>query len=201
MEILLSCGAQGLMERDKFPYIDQRINLWIEKFPQLIDHSILRERNRLFAYYDSDFIQKRSPTYLLRILLSQHLQKKKLSGNFSFSQKNRSIEFRVIPGKVQYPFGSKRVLGVLVQISLSDRYELFDEENFRRSVYQLMPSLHMVKGTLFKFYENHSNVRTWYAEFEKTGNQPFTLAEVSLLKQSLGEALIERTERLVPYVF
>ncbi len=189
------------MENNKLPYIDQRLDQWIEKFPRFIDSSILKDKDRLFAYYDSDFIQKRAPSYLLRILLSQHLQKKKLLGSYSFSQKNRSIEFRIIPGKVQYPFGSKKVLGILVQISLSDRYELFDEEIFQRSVHRLMPNLHMVKGTLFKFHGNYDTIRTWYAEFEKTRNQPFTLAEISLLKQSLGEALIERTERLVPFVF
>lgn len=189
------------MEKNQLSYIERRLDQWIEKFPRFIDSSILREKDRFFSYYDSDFVHKRTPSYLLRILLSQHLQKKKLLGSYSLSQKNRSVEFRVIPGKIQYPFGSKRVLGILVQISLSDRYELFDEEIFQRSVHRLMPNLHMVKGSLFKFHGNNDSIRTWYAEFEKAGNQPFILAEISHLKQSLGEALIERTERLVPSVF
>lgn len=189
------------MENNKLPYIDHRLNQWVERFPRFIDSSILRDRDRLFAYYDSDFIQKRSSIYLLRILLSQHLQRKKLLGNYSLSHKSRSLEFRIIPGKVDYPFGSKKVLGVLVQISLSDRYELFDEEIFQRGVHRLLPNLHMVKGTLYKFHGNNDSIRTWYAEFEKTGNQSFTLHEISLLKESLGEELIEKTERLVPSVF
>ncbi|MBP7074795.1 MAG: peptide ABC transporter substrate-binding protein, partial [Rhabdochlamydiaceae bacterium] len=139
--------------------------------------------------------------YLLRILLSQHIQKKKLLGNSSLSHQNRTVEFRIVLGKVEYPFGSKNVLGILVQISLADRYEFFDEENLQRAVHRLLPNLHMVKGTLYKFYGNNNKIRTCYAEFEKTGNQSFTLAEISLLKKSLGEELIEKTERLVPSVF
>jgi oligopeptide transport system substrate-binding protein len=186
---------------EKFPYIDDRLKEWVERFSRFIDISILKDRDRLFSYYDADFLQKRSPIYLLRILLSQHLQKKKLIGSYSLSNKNRSVEYRIIPGNVHYPFGSKKVVGILVQMSLSDRYELFDEEIFQRSVHGLLPNLHMVKGTVFKFQSNNDNVRTWFAEFEKTGNQSFTLSEISRLKESLGEALIEKTERLVPSVF
>ncbi len=189
------------MEDSLLAYINGQLNQWIERFPRYVDSAILKDRDRLFSYYDTDFIQKRSPTYLLRLLLSQHIQRKKLLGSYTLSNKYRSLEFRVLPGKVQYPFGSKRVIGILVQISLSDRYELFDEEIFQRSVHRLLPHLHMVKGTLFKFQGNNDAIKTWYAEFEKTGSQSFTLSEISLLKESLGQELFEKTERLVPSVF
>ncbi len=189
------------MQDEKLSYIDKQLNHWIERYSRAIDPSILKDRDRLLAYYDSDFIQKRSSLYLLRILISQHIQKKKLLGNSSLSHQNRVVEFRVILGKVEYPFGSKNVLGVLVQIALADRYEFFDEENLQRAVHRLLPNLHMVKGTLYKFHGDNDKTRTCYAEFEKIGNQPFTIAEISLLKKSLGEELIERTERLVPSVF
>ncbi len=189
------------MENTKQSTIEKHLVRLTERFPNSVDSSILRDRDRFFSYYDPDFIHNRSTPYLLRILLSQHLQRKKLLGSSSLFHQNRSIEFRVIPGKVQYPFGSKNVVGILVQISLADRYELFDEENFQRGVHRLLPNLHMVKGSIYKFRDNTNTIQTWYAEFEKTGNQSFTLAETSLLKASLGEELIERTERLVPSVF
>jgi oligopeptide transport system substrate-binding protein len=188
------------MEHNKLPYINQRLDQWVERFPRFIDPSILKDKDRLFAYFDNDYIQKRSTIYLLRILLAQHLQRKKMLSSYSHSN-HRSLEFRIISGQVKYPFGSKKVLGILVQFSLSDRYELFDEEIFQRAVHKLLPNLHLVKGTLYKFHGSTDNIQTWYAEFEKAENQSFTLSELSLLKKSLGEALIERTERLVPSVF
>ena len=189
------------MDNNKSTYICKRLNQWVERFPQFLDTSILKDQDRLFAYFDSDFFQKRSIIYLQRIILSQHLQRKKLLSRYSLVNKNRSLVFHIIPGKVNYPFGTKKVLGILVQIALTDRYEIFDEEIFQRAVHRLLPNLHLVKGTLYKFQGGHDNIRTCFAEFEKTGDQPFTLSELALLKTSLGDELIERTERLVPSVF
>lgn len=189
------------MDADKISYLNQRLNNLAERFSHFVDPSILKERDRLLAYFDGDFVQKRSPTHLLRLLLSQHLQRKKLLGSHPLTSKNRAVEFRILPVKLQYPFVSKKVVGILVQMSLSNRYDLFDEEIFQRSVHQLLPTLHMVRGSLYKFQGNNDNIHTLYAEFEKPGNNPLTATELGLLKKNLGEELIDRTEKLVPAIF
>ncbi len=189
------------MDHEKIIHLNDRLSRLIERLPRMFDSSILKDRDRLLAYFDNDFIQKRSSRHLLRILLSQHLQRKKLLSNYPLKIKSRSVEFRIIPGKLQYPFTSKKVLGIMIQISISNRYELFDEETLRRSVERILPHLHMIKGSLYKFQGNNDTIKTCYAEFEKTGNQPIGLTELSLLKRSLGKELLERTERVVPCIF
>ncbi|CAM0117833.1 peptide ABC transporter substrate-binding protein [Rhabdochlamydiaceae symbiont of Dictyostelium giganteum] len=189
------------MNQSKLTYLDHRLSHLIERFPQFVEPSILKDRDRLIAYFDTDFVQKRSPSHLLRLLLSQHLQKKKLLSTYALSPKNKAVEFRILPLELQYPFISKKIIGILVQIALPNRYELFDEDIFQKAVEQLLPKLHMVKGSLYKFQSHYDTIRTFYAEFEKPGNTPFSTSEITLLKKYLGNECLERVEKLVPYVF
>lgn len=189
------------MEKDKLSILDHKLKELIDRFPRLLDNSLYKERDRLVAYFDHEFLQKRSIEHLLRLLSSQYLKKKKLLSIVSLSSKTCALELRVLPTKLEFPFGSKWVIGVLVQIALNNRYELFDQEQLLKAVQKFIPNLRIVKGSVYIFQGSGDSIKTLYVEFEKNGNQFFTLAEIKNLKTSLEEELFLRIERLVPAVF
>jgi oligopeptide transport system substrate-binding protein len=189
------------MEKDKLIILDEKLRELIDRFPRLLDSSLFKERDRLISYFDHDFLQKRSIEHLLRLLSSQYLKKKKLLSVVSLSSKTSAMELRILPTKLEFPFGSKWVIGILVQIALNSRYELFDQEQLLKAVQKFIPNLRIVKGSVYIFQGPVDSIKTLYAEFEKTGNQLFTLAEIKTLKTSLEEELFLRVERLVPSVF
>ncbi|HUD01573.1 MAG TPA: peptide ABC transporter substrate-binding protein [Rhabdochlamydiaceae bacterium] len=189
------------MEKNKLQILDLRLKELLDRFSQNLDPSIHKEKERLLSYFDQDFVGKRSIQHILRILTAQYLNKKKLLGAVYLASKTRCLKLRIMPTKLEFPFASKWVIGILVQIALNNRYELFDQEQLLKAVQKFMPQLRIVKGSVYMFQGPNDTVKTVYAEFEKIGNQLFTLAEIKILKTSLEDELLLRIERLVPAVF
>ncbi|HEY5234860.1 MAG TPA: hypothetical protein VIJ14_01675, partial [Rhabdochlamydiaceae bacterium] len=189
------------MGHDKLKNLDQTLNDLISRFPQHLEPSIFKDKDRLLAYFDHEFLRKRSVKHLARLLTAQYLKKKKLLGTIYLSPKTRCIELRIMPTKLEFPFASKWVIGILTQLSLGSRYELFDQVQLLKAVQKIIPELRIVKGSVYVFQEADDSIKTLYAEFEKNGNHFFTLSELKALKTSLEEALFKSIERLVPTVF
>jgi oligopeptide transport system substrate-binding protein len=186
---------------DKLLALDNKLKKQINRFPRSFDLSIFKEKSRLLAFFDQEFVRKRSLEHLFKLLSAMHIKKKSLLRIIPHSQKNRCLEVRLIQSKLQYPFVSKWVIGTLVQISLNNRYELFDQDQLLKAVQKIIPQLRLVKGSVYIFQAPDDPVKTIYCEFEKTGNQFFTLSELAILKRRLQEEIAIRVERLVPSVF
>ena len=189
------------MEIDKLKTLDQTLSDLITRFPQHLEPSIFKDKDRLLAYFDVEFLRKRSVKHLARLLTAQYLKKKKLLGTVYLSPRTRSIELRIMPTKLEFPFASKWVIGILTQISLGSRYEIFDQVQLLKAVQKVIPDLRIVKGSVYTFQGADDSIKTIYAEFEKNGNQFFTLSEIKALKTTLEDELLKSIERLVPTVF
>ncbi len=189
------------MEKTKLISLEQSLKELIDRFPQNLDLSIYKDKDRLLSYFDHEFLLKRSTQHILRLLSTQFLNKKKLLSVVYLEPKTRCLELRIMPTKLEFPFVTKWVIGILVQISLYNRYELLDQEQLLKAVQKFVPHLRIVKGSVYMFQGPDDTIKTIYAEFEKAGSQLFTLAEIKTLKNSLADELLLRIERLVPAVF
>jgi hypothetical protein len=189
------------MENNKLKILDQKLNDLINRFPQHLEPSIFKDKDRLLAYFDHEFLQKRSVDHIIRLLSAQYLKKKKLLSTVYLSPKTRCLELRIMPTKLEFPFASKWVIGILTQLPLNSRYELFDQVQLLKAVQKIMPDLRIVKGSVYIFQGADDSIKTVYAEFEKNGNQYFTISELGALKTSLESELLKSIERLVPTVF
>jgi oligopeptide transport system substrate-binding protein len=189
------------MGHDKLKNLDQTLNDLISRFPQHLEPSIFKDKDRLLAYFDHEFLRKRSVKHLARLLTAQYLKKKKLLGTVYLSPKTRCLELRIMPTKLEFTFASKWVIGILTQLSLSSRYDLFDQVQLLKAVQKIIPDLRIVKGSVYIYQGADDNIKTLYAEFEKNGNHFFTAAELKALKTSLEGELLKSIERLVPTVF
>jgi oligopeptide transport system substrate-binding protein len=189
------------MENTKIKLLDKKLDELINRFPQHLEPTIFKEKDRLLAYFDQEFLRKRSVKHLLRLLSAQYLKKKKLLSTVYLSPKTRCLEFRIMPTKLEFPFASKWVIGILTQLSLNSRYELFDQVQLLKAVQKIIPDLRIVKGSIYIFYSADDSIKTLYAEFEKNGNKFFKLSELKALKTSLEDELLRSIERLVPTVF
>src|SRR5579872_4941038 len=137
------------MGHDKLKNLDQTLNDLINRFPQHLEPSIFKDKDRLLAYFDHEFLRKRSVKYLARLLTAQYLKKKKLLSTVYLSPKTRCLELRIMPTKLEFTFASKWVIGILTQLSLGSRYDLFDQVQLLKAVQKIIPDLRIVKGSVY----------------------------------------------------
>ena len=129
------------METTKLSSLEQKLKELIDRFPQNLDFSIYKDRDRLLSYFDHEFVLKRSIQHILRLLSTQFLNKKKLLSAVYLAPKTRCLELRIMPTKLEFPFVSKWVIGILVQISLNNRYELLDQEQLLKDLKGTTPDV------------------------------------------------------------
>lgn len=189
------------IEEQKILSLNHKLEQLVNRFPKIFDSFIFKDRDRLLAFFEPEFIHKRSVDHLLRFITSLYIKKKNLLKILPYSSKTRFIEVRFLPTKLDFPFVSKRVIGVLVQISLNNRYELFDQDHLLKALQSFIPHLRIVKGSIYSFQAPQDSIKTIYVEFEKTGNLFLTLKERQLLLNEVREEIANRVERLVPAVF
>jgi oligopeptide transport system substrate-binding protein len=189
------------MQDNNITSLNTKLQNLISRFPRSFDTSIFKERDRVLAFFDNDFIKKRSASQLLQLITSFYIKKKELLRTVASSPTCHHIKIRFIPTKIQYPFMSKWVIGILVQISLQNHYELFNQKHLLKAVQHTLPELKIIKGSTYVFQDPDETIKTLYIECEKPYNQKIVLHELNSLKKSLKEEIFSRIERVVPSVF
>lgn len=165
------------------------------------DRDLFREMSLFLAVSQPNFRQIRSPRHLTRIIASHYLMRRRLLHHLSVSPQQRHLELRCIRSKLQFPFGAKPILGIVIAIAFSGRYEMFDDKNVMDAVQAVVPDAKMVKGSYYFFRANHDPVKYLYLELEKKDRTLFQREEIAALQRGLGTNLKKRVETLIPSVF
>lgn len=147
------------------------------------------------------FKRVRSLSHLSRLLSAQHLHKRKVSQIAARFPKKRHIEVKWISARLHYPFGTKRVLGLVITFNLLKKREFFDEQHVLAAVGRFLPSLRIVPGSLVDQTDRNRMLYSLYVEIERTIGEGFTTDEVKHLRKQLPEELKESIEQLVPVTF
>lgn len=194
-------NTKNLSFNHKANLVHQELNSLIRRFPRYIDTTILKEMGRFLALTENEFLDQRTSRHITRMICSQFLIRKTLFKSIAAFPEMRHLELRLLPTDLQFPFGSKPVLGIMIGINLLDKYESFDEEHVLSAVQKFFPETQLGKGASLWYQAQGDKLKTLYVEIEKKEGDNFTVSETHLLKRSLKEELKYRTEKLIPTVF
>ena len=113
-----------LLEDMKHAQVHQELIFLIEKFPSLFDSSLLLEMSRFFALCSKSFFNPRNSRLITKIVSSHYLMRINLLRHLSLYPEKRHIEVRFIRTELDFCFGSKSVLGLILGIAPLDKHEI-----------------------------------------------------------------------------
>lgn len=210
-ELLLSLNSPKYLERildtkalsldQKASQIQQYLRKLTNRSPEQFDIEVFQEMSTFFALSKPEFRKFRGSKHMTRIVVSHYLARKRLLHALSISPEKRHLDIRFIRSTIQFPFGVKRVLGLTIAVSLTGRYESFEDSHILAAVQKFFPDLKVLTGSYYFYRANHDPIKYLYLELEKKNGSTFKEEEIRLLKRELKEELIKRIEKLIPSVF
>lgn len=173
----------------------------LQKAPRFVSTEVFREMGQFFSLTAPEFQKHRHPKHIARVIASFFLMRKNLVHVHSLSPEKRHLEFRVIRTSLHFTFGTKPVLGLVVNVALADRYESFEDTHILSAVQKFVPSAQLVKGSYSCYQIHRDPIKCLYVELEQRGGGAFSSSEIELLREELKEELKRRVEKLIPSVF
>lgn len=158
------------------------------RFLPPVDHStLLLSLLRLPLY----FKRHRTPAYLSHIISSELVLKKRVLLQTIHSSKKRHLSIRILQSELQFPFGNKPALGILVAFNVLNQREVLEETQMREAINQVIPEVQFIQDSFLYFRENQEPVHVAYLEIEPT----------FIVKQSLEVELKKHIKELVSKTF
>lgn len=150
--------------------------------------------------FSDEFKKVRSVHHLSRLVCSEYFYKRKLIKEVGRYPKSRHLFVKFLRTKLEYPFGSKSVIGIVVVFNILKQREVFDEQHMIEALQRIVPSALPIKGSFFDYTDKQNQVQAVYLEVEKEGEK-FTFEEVSHFQNKLPNELKGCIEQLVPLTF
>ncbi|MBI3211380.1 MAG: peptide ABC transporter substrate-binding protein [Simkania negevensis] len=172
-----------------------------KKYPQSFDSDARLELDRLMAMPAIEFKKQRSLQHILRIAYSHYFIQRDLVKASKMLREKRHLKLRTIRAQLEYPFGKKAVLGLIIGICLKEKYELLEENHIFQAALKYLPSIRAVKRSFYSHHDSYENTRLIYMELEKSDGSSFTTKEIGALRHTLLQELERRVEKLAPRLF
>ncbi|MGH2613160.1 MAG: peptide ABC transporter substrate-binding protein [Rhabdochlamydiaceae bacterium] len=196
------CGITKLSNPDLLMPLNSDFLMRIrKKYPQSFDTEACLELERLIAMPAIEFKKQRTPRHLLKIAYSHYfIQRDLLKANKVLREK-RHLKMHTVRAHLEYPFGKKSVLGLILGVSLKERYECLEQDHILQSVTKYLPDIHTVQRSYYSYHDSYENFRLIYLEIEKEDGTSFSTKELSILHRALPQELERRVEKLTPTLF
>jgi oligopeptide transport system substrate-binding protein len=189
------------LQESKCAQTYQEITLLIEKFPHLFTMDLFQEMGCFFSLCSSSFFDPRSSRLITRILACHYLMRMNFHRLLPLYPEKKHITTRYVRTDLDFRFGSKPVLGLILAVAPLDKHECFEESHILQAAQFLVPEAEIVKGSFYRYQGLEDPICTLYVEFEKKNGARFSQAEMRILKEGLEEELKRRIEKLVPSIF
>ena len=193
--------AKSLSDDLKTTLIFQDLANLLKKFPHLFDQTIFMELKRFLALSSKEFLESRSSRHLAKILAAHHMKRKFIARSVALFPNERHLRVRLAQTRLQFLFGTKSVVGLMIGVCLLDRNEFFEEKHILLAVQKIIPQVQSVKGSFYVYQAPHDMIRTLYLEIEKRNGEPINMHERGMLKRLLPNELKASVEKLIPAVF
>ncbi|MBI2742654.1 MAG: peptide ABC transporter substrate-binding protein [Chlamydiales bacterium] len=193
--------VKTLSEDFKTTLIFEDLTRLQKKFPHLFDRALFVELRKMLALSTKEFLESRSSRHLAKILSAHNVMRKIITRTAALFPQERHLQLRLSQTRLQFLFGTKSVVGLMIGIYLLDKYEFFEEKHILLAVQKIIPDAQSVKGSFYDCHSPHDMIRTLYLEIEKRDGEPITLQERGLLKRQLPHELKGSVEKVIPAVF
>lgn len=199
--------AVDILESKSFS-LDLKVNLiqellvrLLKRYPEELDHKLFHYLSYIRVMTTSEFRQQRTFLHLSRTIVSFFLMQEQLDRELKFLPERRHISVRFLRTQLQFPFGKKPVISLIIAVNLFHKYESFEEKHILSSVQKLILDVRMVPGSFVRYKMAESSILSLYIEIEKVDGSLFSNIEVKSLKKNLTKELSKRIECLVPSLF
>lgn len=172
-----------------------------KKFPHLFDQALFIEFRKMLALSTKEFLESRSSRHIAKVISAHYAMRKMITRTAALFPLEKHLQLRLTQTRLQFLFGTKSVVGLMIGIYLLDRYEFFEEKHILLAVQKIIPDAQSVKGSFYVCQSPHEMIRTLYLEIEKKDGEPITLEERGVLKKLLPHELKASVEKLIPAVF
>ncbi len=171
----------------------------LQRLLGFVDSQVLDHTQHFLLECSPQFREMRSPRQLGRLLAAAAMLKRSLNIAIARQSEERHIRISFSRLRIHFPFGSKRVLGILTIFnSFCDR-EAFGKNHFARAVQDILGNCKPLSlGFVHQISLTEGHVMT-YLEFEKEGG--FTNADMQLLRSRLAGEIKEHIQPLEPRIY
>lgn len=192
-------------------------DLSLKTFLDQQDHQIMSRVSFLTRYWsDEDFYPSlllsllqlpsafkniRSIPHLSRLVCTLFFYKKKVMTSISQHPHKRHLFVKFLKARLDFPFGSKKMMGVVVTFNLMNPREVFEEQHIVEALRRIIPKCKMIKGSFLENQDKYNQVHTVYLEIEREDQSDFTLDEIRQFQKLLPNELKGHIEQLVPMTF
>ncbi len=142
------------------------------------------------------FKKVRSVAHLSRLIAAEYFYKKKV---LKGAAHHRNLYIKLLRTRLEYPFGTKSVLGIVVIFNLMKQREAFEEQHIIEAVKRIASDVKEVDSSFIDYQDKQNGVHSVYLEIERECG--FSLKEVQKLQKELPNELKGCIEQLVPMTF
>lgn len=192
---------KGLGADEKTAKIHENIASLIKRRSGNVDWDILSEMQHFLINCSDKFKAVHEYQYMSRVICFLYLFRKSLHKSIKGQEEKRHLLLKFMRVRLHLSSQVKRVLGVLVAISLKGNHEVFEERHLIRGVQNIIPQVKTVEGSFFMSHSPNESVRTLYFEIEKTDGVEFSSEEIKKLSKRLPSDLKAGVERLIHPIF
>ncbi|MBS0623059.1 MAG: peptide ABC transporter substrate-binding protein [Verrucomicrobia bacterium] len=145
------------------------------------------------------FKKIRSIAHLTRLIAAEYFYKRKVLDG---SPQRRRLFVKLLRTSLEYPFGTRRVLGMVVTFNLMKQKEAFEEQHIIEAVQRIIPHVKGVEDSFVDAQDWQMGIHSVYLEIEKDPpTSYFTIEEIQSLQKALPSELKGCIEQLVPMTF
>ena len=148
-----------------------------------------------------EFKKIRAVSHLKRVICIEFFYKKKVINALSQYPYKRHLFVKLLKTHLEFPFGSKAVLGIVVTFNLMKQREAFEEGHIIEAVRHIVPGVKVVKGSFIDNQDKKNQVHIVYLEIEREEQPEFSLDEIRRLQGFLPGEFKGCIEQLVPVTF
>lgn len=192
---------KGFSKDFKSTLIFKELTHLLHKFPYYFEPTIFAELKKFLTLIAKEFLESRSPRHLVKILATHYMMRNSIARSSALFPGERHLQLRLTKTRLQFLFGTKSVVGLIIGICMLDRYEFFEEKHILLAVQKIIPHARAVKGSFYTQEMPQDMIRVLYLEIEKKDGDLITLQERRQLKKLLADELKARVEKLIPAVF
>ena len=165
-----------------------------------IGPDIFVEMHHFLLACDDEFKRIRAARHMSRIICYHNWFRKRLKELTTQRRSERHILIKAMETNLQFHFGEKRVVALVIAVNELKEYEQFEARHILSAVRRFIPTASCVPHSFFSYGNSSDTIQSFYVEIEKQDSY-FTQKEIQALKQGLTYELPLSIEHLSHKLF
>lgn len=192
---------KGLSSDEKSVIIQERVTTLLHRFPSLFDYDFYLAMQKFLVSVPEEYRNLRSSRFLARVVSNTYYLLSRVSKEREKQKTKRHLYLKVLPVRVQTPFGEKINLGCFIGLNFLKKNEVFEERHLLKAVLRLVPGVVTVDESYFVLEKKDEGEMGLFVELEREDQHSFTSLQRFRLRNELLQELHGGIESLVRPLF